>query len=920
MASASGFSFSPQQAAAPWPSVPTGGTIPSPQVGQRTGPDSSATEGRTKRMRLGHEDPVTQASRDWLQILIKQMEKYSGTRSLNDSVEIPRYKILRDACSIEDGFYIVLHQLFCGWSWDTALVHNVLAPHVPFEAVDHAFSYMQVILRNNQSISPVYLEWFANFPGPLVELPHTSPQCLFMSVVGRFLHQMSTLWGQMVGTTEARQFPLLVSEMRQNLSCISIQMQSLLFTTSRRTLHVEDGPLAISLNEIFAKDRASEIQIAAGHRTIEEARQLRGGFAQAYVSLMQAFRQQQLSNQNNVPSSTMHGFTPVAQRNLPAQPFPILPHPQSTLPTNSAAPSPVLAQTEAQMASRRASGPAVLGSSAPRGNMHVQNPNASTWAQIAPEPPMTQASQNIVNSPAQIHQPLTLGSAGAISPFTGTGYVPQGMPTSRGVNSNSPAQGIQRRASSFQQQPTQTGPAAQGAPAYIGHSQGLQYPQRMLQPPNVQPMTQTQVHSGQSNQAWSSQYPNPARSWPQATPAAGGHVAQPMAPQHQAQRGPPPIQLASSHPSANHPAMGYPVPQSLGLVRPLSEMEIHPNEYAVSPYGQPSLEMGLHQVSLRSPRRIPAQPVQTRYYQYVKTLESLPVPIKPQIGLQTLCFNVPEDNIRKLTTKRDTPGLPFCAYFEGSYRYRLRLCMRPDQGTELEAADWAVSACYWPRHIFINVNSRVMGLSRKQHFHKDLPLELTDALVPGQNAIRISLPLVDENIARAGSEYLVAVELVETRSHGSLRAMIENAEHTSMEETKEKMIRRLRPSDSDDIIVEDETLLVSLADPFSATMVETPVRGLKCLHLECFDLETWLQTRPSKPAQKGVGTSQTGPEPSMVDAWKCPICDLDARPTSLRIDGYFVQVRKELVGRGETNTKAITITADGKWTAVLAAV
>ncbi|KAH7112648.1 hypothetical protein EDB81DRAFT_862650 [Dactylonectria macrodidyma] len=822
MASASGFSFSPQQAAAPWPSVPTGGTIPSPQVGQRTGPDSSATEGRTKRMRLGHEDPVTQASRDWLQILIKQMKKYSGTRSLNDSVEIPRYKILRDACSIEDGFYIVLHQLFCGWSWDTALVHNLLAPHVPFEAVDHAFSYMQVILRNNQSISPVYLEWFANFPGPLVELPHTSPQCLFMSVVGRFLHQMSTLWGQMVGTTEARQFPLLVSEMRQNLSCISIQMQSLLFTTS-----------------------------------------------------------------HNVPSSTMHGFTPVAQRNLPAQPFPILPHPQSTLPTNSAAPSPVLAQTEAQMASRRASGPAVLGSSAPRGNMHVQNPNASTWAQIAPEPPMTQASQNIVNSPAQMHRPLTLGSAGAISPFTGTGYVPQGMPTSRGVNSNSPAQGIQRRASSFQQQPTQTGPAAQGAPAYIGHSQGLQYPQRMLQPPSVQPMTQTQVHSGQSNQAWSSQYPNPARSWPQATPAAGGHVAQPMAPQHQAQRGPPPIQLASSH-----PAMGYPVPQSLGLVRPLSEMEIHPNEYAVSPYGQPSLEMGLHQ-----------------------TLESLPVPIKPQIGLQTLCFNVPEDNIRKLTTKRDTPGLPFCAYFEGSYRYRLRLCMRPDQGTELEAADWAVSACYWPRHIFINVNSRVMGLSRKQHFHKDLPLELTDALVPGQNAIRISLPLVDENIARAGSEYFVAVELVETRSHGSLRAMIETAEHTSMEETKEKMIRRLRPSDSDDIIVEDETLLVSLADPFSATMVETPVRGLKCLHLECFDLETWLQTRPSKPAQKGVGTSQTGPEPSMVDAWKCPICDLDARPTSLRIDGYFVQVRKELVGRGETNTKAITITADGKWTA-----
>ncbi|KAH7149686.1 hypothetical protein B0J13DRAFT_312732 [Dactylonectria estremocensis] len=925
MASASGINPSSQQAAAPWPSTPTGGTTTFPQVGQRAAPGPSATESRHKRMRLEHENPVAYASRDWMQTLTKHMEKYNGTRSLNDSVEIPRYKILRDACSIDDAFYVVLHQFFCGWSWDRPFVHNLLAPHVSCEAVDHAFAYLQVILRNNQVISPIHLEWFANFPGPLREFSLTSPQRSFMSVVGRFLHQLSTLWGQMMTSIEVRQFPLLVYEMQQNLSCTSPQMQSLLFTTSRRSLRIEDGPLATSLNDIFSKDKASEFQIATGQRTMQEVSQIRSGFAQRYVGIIQAFRQQQLSNQNNAPSPTMHGFAPGAYRNsiyLPAQQSPTLPRPHATLSSNSAVPSPVLVQSEAQIASRRASGPAVLGGSAPRGNMHVQSPHTSTWPHIASEPQTTQVSQNFVASPAQIHQPLTPGSTGALLPFPASGYMSQGLSSSRGVNSNSPAQGTQRRASSFQPPPppppqsTLTAPAVQGAPAYNSQGPGLQFPQHIMQPPNVRSMTQSPLDSGRSIQSWSSQHPNPGHSWPQTAPSALGYHAQPMASQHHAQRVPPPIQLASSHAPANHPAPGYIVPQSPGLVRPLSEMELHPNEYAVSPYGQPSLEMGLHQTGLRSPRRISSQLVQARYYQYVKQLETSPIQIKPQIALHTLRFNVPDETLQKLTPKKVTTGLPFCPYFEGSCRYRLRVCMRSDQRTEFDPGDWAVSACHWPMHMFIDANGCVMGLSRKQHFHKDMPLELTDALVAGYNTIRISLPLVDENKAKAGFKYFVAVELVETRSHASLRAMINSFKHTPAEETREKMIRRLRPSDSDDLIVEDETLLISLADPFSATMVETPVRGSKCLHLECFDLETWLQTRPSKPAQKGVGASETGPEPSMVDAWKCPICDLDARPTSLRIDEYFVQVRKELVGRGETNVKAITITATGEWTAV----
>jgi hypothetical protein len=127
----------------------------------------------------------------------------------------------------------------------------------------------------------------------------------------------------------------------------------------------------------------------------------------------------------------------------------------------------------------------------------------------------------------------------------------------------------------------------------------------------------------------------------------------------------------------------------------------------------------------------------------------------------------------------------------------------------------------------------------------------------------------------------------------------------------------LQPSDSDDIIINDETLTISLADPFSATRFTDPVRGSQCKHLECFDLETWLQTRPPKPERIGGGPEQKGGEPSMVDVWRCPICSLDARPVSLWIDEYFAGVRRSLVSNGDMRTKTISVTANGQWVPVL---
>ena len=51
----------------------------------------------------------------------------------------------------------------------------------------------------------------------------------------------------------------------------------------------------------------------------------------------------------------------------------------------------------------------------------------------------------------------------------------------------------------------------------------------------------------------------------------------------------------------------------------------------------------------------------------------------------------------------------------------------------------------------------------------------------------------------------------------------------------------------------------------------------------------------------------------MLDEWRCPVCNADARPQNLILDCFLVEVREELLRQKRLSTKAIVIEADGKW-------
>lgn len=247
-------------------------------------------------------------------------------------------------------------------------------------------------------------------------------------------------------------------------------------------------------------------------------------------------------------------------------------------------------------------------------------------------------------------------------------------------------------------------------------------------------------------------------------------------------------------------------------------------------------------------------------------------------------------------------------YQQGSLRYRLRLSGQLPEDTTTCIADWASSPCVWPQEVYIKFNDEAVFPLRPQHFHQNLPIELTDMIRQGFNTVKISLPENPENY-KDTSVYYLAVEIIKTMDHESTFAMVMELEAFSVEQTEKEIEKRLRPDDSDDVIVQDDSLCISLIDPFSASMVKSPVRGLRCKHIECFDLEIWLQTRRGKP-------SQSKSEPARADEWKCPMCGEYAGPLGLRIDAYFVRLRKALIDAGKGQTKSIKVTQDGNWTAI----
>jgi len=181
-----------------------------------------------------------------------------------------------------------------------------------------------------------------------------------------------------------------------------------------------------------------------------------------------------------------------------------------------------------------------------------------------------------------------------------------------------------------------------------------------------------------------------------------------------------------------------------------------------------------------------------------------------------------------------------------------------------------------------------------------MPIDLTGLLKEGENVLEIAV------MARSGEKshlnYMLAIEAMVVSSHESIVKHCLNQSRVPADKVLQGIKSKLSAVDDDEISVVESTLTIGLFDPFSqAKMCDIPVRSKACPHNDCFDLETFLQSRPRKG------------DASVADQWKCPICKSDARPQMLFVDGFMEEVKKQLEAHGRANTRHIVVRQDGKW-------
>ena len=332
----------------------------------------------------------------------------------------------------------------------------------------------------------------------------------------------------------------------------------------------------------------------------------------------------------------------------------------------------------------------------------------------------------------------------------------------------------------------------------------------------------------------------------------------------------------------------------------------HENEQPRAQPTQPETsKVALHQAHLRSPTLLPSKAVSSGepLYRYVIGYRLPQTLLKKDLPVQTITFNMSSNDITAMpaTDKPVVAGQrPARTVSVQSKLYRLKCAAYPVGGFQTESA-WVTADNGWPENVFFSLNGHSLETRRKLHHGRYLPIDVTSYLKAGANTLTVNVNR--SSIDRRTLKYVVAVEMIGVIKHTTIVDMLPII---SADESLAAIRKSLGGEEApdDDVMLTSSTLTVKLFDPYSGCRIfDTPVRGASCLHKDCFDLQTFLgQCKREKPGC-----------PTVVDCWRCPLCKGDVRPQTLVIDGWLVEVRKELEKRGRLDTRAIVVEADGSW-------
>lgn len=785
--------------------------------------------------------PPNPSLKQYVPILDNYVTTIGCTPGSEGSIELPRIRLLKDACNAEDCFYLVLHQLYC-----LSSVEPQLLLQLPGFTVEHlpAFNTLAQLLLPNTMLPDYATKWFSTFPAPIQNLLLFST--LYQTAYNNarnFLLNLLRYWHIIQARCKQRMYPPLVDELVYELRLESGVFQRVAFTAVLRGLWGPDQHHRYQREEeLFRQDQGSNVR-----------------------------RRGRISPANPLTAAEMQAANEKLARDYQLLRIQHLREVQDRSSNPQTIQMPVNERSTARVPTHRASLPS---SREPGFVLPVAATNDS---QVRPEPRRTQSVASVPSPNSQPSQyNLVLANNRSHLP-----QPPRVLAPSYGVAA-----------------PVAFGPAT-------NPRERIPQPQPQRQRPRPLGTHQQQAARPDFNR------PPPISTIEHSIPMSGPRISRPECTPFRPGLETLPPGAFGAHGPIHHQDSAMPgCPSSYttyGVSRTplLGEQQLIPSANQVPRFSsRPNpTSSAMHQAHLRSPTLKPVDghgtgDISTNLYQYVAKLALTPQPIIAGSRNIVWSFQISEVEFEKVPSDTPSPygALPTREVHQGSQMYRIRCAKLPFPEAHKNEMDWAVAESFWPSYLFIEINGVRLGLRRKQHHGKDLPIDITPHVKKGVNEVLAGLigPLRQND----GAQYALAVETIDVVDHKhALDAAVPVPANEILDPIKASLISK--PGD-DDLKVVDNTITINLIDPFSARIFDVPVRGLACRHRECFDHVNYLQTR------------QAGWR-SMVDEWRCPICRADARPQNLVLDCFLAEVRQELARKKQLDTNAIIIEEVGTW-------
>ncbi|MCJ1311071.1 Zinc finger MIZ domain-containing protein 1 [Agyrium rufum] len=435
-------------------------------------------------------------------------------------------------------------------------------------------------------------------------------------------------------------------------------------------------------------------------------------------------------------------------------------------------------------------------------------------------------------------------------------------------------------------------PFSSTIPTQNWHAQGTARPQASLpiQMNGPSPMTHTLYH-GQSRRVSGSPLSNNHQ--PLSIPEADSTHMEPFS---NAEHNPASLSAGAATVQANLPSSGTVDPQ-ISLSQLPSNNSNAPSE-GVSDFRLPSLfQSHFTDPSFMVNKSVDGYGARTSFL-YFKSL-IVKLTLIPEARIHHLSFELSKGIFGSLATSvKGEFGISKPLLMDiGKRSIRLRAIKCPPGSGEVDERNWVVHETVWPALVSVRVNGIHLHVRRQLQYGKDLPLDLSETLREGPNDLEVAI--LPSSTTNRDERFILGIENIEMIDSSKAR---EDSGFLPEPTVKAQISDKLRWKDPDISIV-DEHLTLSLIDPISLTLIQSPVRGIDCVHLQCFDLDAFLASR------------QTAEEwPVRLESFRCPICDGDARPQSLVTDQWLQNVLAEIGSEIFTEpVTAVVVDGNANW-------